>query len=216
MEKREIKVILLSAAALCLAAAAFAGPVAATQAPAASPAVAAPTAPATPTATAAPTAATPPAAAIADHSDAEIIDLILAVDANEVAAATAAEKEKIGKEAMEYAKMLKKQHAKDSGKLTKLSKKIKIAPAACPASDELRAKGAKEIETLSGKDGADFEGAYIDAMVAGHTEALALFDEHLLKEADNEELKKQLSDTRKHIADHLEHGKRLQGARVSR
>jgi putative membrane protein len=139
------------------------------------------------------------------------------VDENEINAALAAEKEKMGKNAAKFAKMLLKQHRDDSTKVSKLAKKenIEISQTAAKA-QELRSKGASDLAALSAKDSLEFEQGYIGAMVQGHTEALALFDEHLLKDATNPKLKKQLSDTRKHVAHHLEEAKRLQGDRASR
>lgn len=153
----------------------------------------------------------------AKYSDGEIAAAVLAVDENEINAALAAEKEKIGKDAAKFAKMLLKQHREDSNKVSKLAKKEKIEISQTAAkAQELRTKGASDLQALSAKDSLEFEQGYISAMIQGHTEALALFDEHLIKDATNPKLKKQLSDTRKHVAHHLEEAKRLQSDRASR
>jgi len=118
---------------------------------------------------------------------------------------------------MRFAKMLLKQHREDSTKVSKLAKKLNITPAETAAKvQQLRDKGAAELQAMAPKDSLEFEQAYITAMVQGHTEALALFDEHLVKDASNPKLKKAMEDARKHVDDHLEHAKRLQGARASR
>jgi putative membrane protein len=151
------------------------------------------------------------------YSDDEIAALDLCIDDNEIKAAQAAEKKKMGKEAMRLAKMLLKQHREDSTKISKLAKKINITPAETAAKvQQLRDKGAADLQAMAAKDSMEFEQAYIAAMVQGHTEALALFDEHLVKDATNPKLKKAMEEARKHVDEHLEHAKRLQGARVSR
>jgi putative membrane protein len=169
------------------------------------------------------TSATEPGAAAsgsamaAKYTDAEIVATVLAVDENEIKAAEAAEKKKMSKDASKFAKMLLKQHREDSSKVSKLAKKENIAPATnATKAQELRDKGASELQTLSAKDSSEFEQGYVSAMVQGHTEALALLDDHLIKDAENKKLKKQLEETRKHVAHHLEEAKRLQGDRASR
>ena len=224
MQNRELKSMLATlVGSLCLTAAAYAasGPASGTSAttspgsagtpvqtgsdtPAGSPAAGA----ASPAAEAAPTA---------KYSDGEIVAAVLAVDENEILAAEAAGKKKIGKDAAKFAKMLLKQHRADSSKVSQLAQKEKIALAENAAkAQELRAKGAADLQSLSAKDSLEFEQGYIGAMVQGHTEALALLDEHLLKDAANKKLKKQLEETRKHVAHHLEEAKRLQSDRASR
>lgn len=153
----------------------------------------------------------------AKYSDAEIVALDLTIDDNEIKAAQTAEKKKIGKDAMKLAKMLLKQHREDSNKVSKLAKKENITPSETAAKvQELRDKGAADLQALAAKDSMEFEQGYVSAMVQGHTEALALFDEHLVKDASNSKLKKEMEEARKHVAHHLEEAKRLQGDRASR
>lgn len=153
----------------------------------------------------------------AKYSDAEIVALDLTIDDNEIKAAQTAEKKKIGKDAMKLAKMLLKQHREDSNKVSKLAKKENITPSETASKvQELRDKGAADLQTLAAKDSMEFEQGYISAMVQGHTEALALFDEHLVKDASSSKLKKEMEEARKHVAHHLEEAKRLQGDRASR
>jgi len=168
-------------------------------------------------ATAAGDTSAPGAAMSAKYSDGEIVAAVLAVDENEINAAQVAEKKKMGKHAEKFAKMLLKQHRDDSSKVSKLAKKEKIEISQTAAkAQELRTQGASDLQALSAKDSSEFEQGYIGAMVQGHTDALALLDEHLIKDATNPKLKQQLSDTRKHVAHHLEEAKRLQTDRASR
>jgi len=153
----------------------------------------------------------------AKYSDAEIVAVDLTIDENEIKAAETAEKKKMGKDAMKLAKMLLKQHREDSNKVSKLAKKQNITPSETAAkARELRDKGAADLQTLASKDSMEFEQGYVSAMVQGHTEALALFDDHLVKDATDSKLKKAMEEARKHVAHHLEEAKRLQGDRASR
>lgn len=58
-------------------------------------------------------------------------------------------------------------------------------------------------------DGKDFETGYLDAMIKGHTEASDMIDNQLMKTAKNDALKKHLTETRGHVAGHLDQAKKL-------
>jgi putative membrane protein len=150
-------------------------------------------------------------------SDSDILAIMTAIDDNEIAAAGAAQKEKLGAKAKDYAKMLKKQHTANSDKTKKLSKKTGISPSTTnQTAMDLRAKGAGELATLVPLQGKEFEKAYIDAMVTGHTEALQVIDAQLLPAAKNDEVRAQVDEMRGHVSHHLEEGKRLQEVQASR
>jgi predicted outer membrane protein len=218
MESRSLKGMALAFAAFAGLAAvahaasqpasASAAPAAQGQAQAASPGTAAPgtAAPATP-------AAAPDLSVL---SDADILGLNLAIDTNEIEAAKGAEKKKMGKEAMSYAKMLRKEHAKDADKTLKLGTTLGMAPSMPAVAVDLRAKGTADWATIASLEGAAFEKAYIDAMVNGHTEALQLIDSRMVPNAKDARLKQHLTELRSHVASHLEQGKRLQGAQAAK
>lgn len=149
-------------------------------------------------------------------NDAQILGVVVAVDENEVAAAGKAEKMKMGSEAMAYAKMLREEHKADADKTKKLGKEIGAKPASSALAIQLKDNGKSELKAMSSKKGADFEKAYVDAMVNGHADVLKLIDETLIPDAQNEAVKKHLAEVRGHVAMHLEQGKRLQGAQASK
>ncbi|MEJ7672886.1 MAG: DUF4142 domain-containing protein [Chitinophagaceae bacterium] len=88
---------------------------------------------------------------------------------------------------------------------------IKVTPSITKAVDAVMKKGAGELAILIPMDGKDFETGYLDAMIKGHTEALDMIDNKLLKTAKNDALKAHLTETRGHIAMHLEQAKKLKG-----
>ncbi|HKP96692.1 MAG TPA: DUF4142 domain-containing protein [Fibrobacteria bacterium] len=152
----------------------------------------------------------------ARFTEAEILGVVLAVDDNEIAAASKAEKKQLSADARSYANMLHKQHAENADQTRKLGKQLGLKPVGTPTADQLRAQGKAELKALSAMQGKDFEKAYIDAMVQGHTDALQLIDAQLIPSAQSEALQKHLAATRDHVAAHLEQGKRLQEAQASR
>lgn len=155
------------------------------------------------------------AAAADKGGDAEIMALVIAVDENEVHAASAAEQKKISGPVLDYARMLHTSHGKNMQDTVNVGKKLGITPVETAAVEQLHNKGAAQLAKVVPLNGDEFNRAFLAMMVAGHTEALQMLD-NSLKTAQNEELKKHLTDTRQEVAQHLEQAKQLQGnARVA-
>ena len=142
-------------------------------------------------------------------SDAEVLGFVFAIDQNEVLAAAQAETKRVSPQVMEYAKMLHREHGTNQVATLKLGQQSGATPALTPAVDGLLVKGAGELAELVPLDGDEFGAAYVSAMVKGHTEALAMIDQFLQTAADAA-LKQHLTETRRHVADHLEKAKALQ------
>lgn len=146
-------------------------------------------------------------------TDAEVLSFVIAIDMNEILAAAEAQKKKIGQAVMNYAKMLHQEHGNNAVKTMKLGQSINTTPADTKAVDALKVKGAGELAMLIPLDGKEFETAYLDAMIKGHNEAIAMLDSKLLTTAKNDALKKHLTETRTHVAMHLEQAKKLKESR---
>jgi len=146
-----------------------------------------------------------------EGTDAEVLAFVNAVNVNEILAASEAQKKKIGQPVMDYAKMLHTEHGANMAKTAQLGQSINVTPSITKAVDAVMKKGAAELATLVPMDGKDFETAYIDAMIKGHTEVLAMINNQLMKTAKNDALKSHLTETRGHVAMHLEQAKKLKG-----
>ncbi len=144
-----------------------------------------------------------------EGTDAEVLGFVFAVDINEILAAEQAETKKISQPVMDYARMLHTEHGANADKTLKLGKAINVTPSDTKAVDALNVKGAGELATLVPLDGKDFETAYLDAMIKGHTEVLDMIDNQLMKTAKNDALKAHLTETRGHVAMHLDQAKKL-------
>jgi putative membrane protein len=92
----------------------------------------------------------------------------------------------------------------------KLGIKIDVTPMDTEKTNALRKKGAGELAMIAPLRGEEFGDKYVEAMVKGHGEVLALIDDELLPSTQNEAVKKHLSETREHVAMHLEKGRALQ------
>lgn len=151
----------------------------------------------------------------ARFSDGRILAIVTAVDQHEIDAAEKALKKKPGAEVRDYARMLKKEHSANLAKSKKLAKTLDLKAEKSAIADSLKAKGESQGKSLASLKGAEYEKAFIGAMVAGHAEMLEMIDTQLIPNARNDSLKSHLTEARGHIASHLELGKRLQGANAS-
>jgi predicted outer membrane protein len=146
-----------------------------------------------------------------EGTDSEVLSFVVAVDVNEILAASAAQKKNIGQPVMDYAKMLHTAHGENMAKTIKLGQTINVTPSDTKAVDALKQKGAGELAMIVPLDGEEFEKAYLDAMIKGHEEVISMIDSKLLTTAKNDALKAHLTETRGHVAMHLDQAKKLKG-----
>lgn len=164
---------------------------------------------AAPAATAAsepPAAAETPAAVTASATDDSLaLGLLAALNEHEIAAAQQAESKKVSAPVLAYAQMMIKQHGENLAQTKALG-----TLASTPEVQAMKDKGKSDLDALGQKNGKEYEAAYIDAMVDGHTEALGLIDGRLLSLASTGPVKDHLLATRGHVVAHLEEAKKLQ------
>lgn len=158
----------------------------------------------------APSVSEPPAAAETPTTnnatdDSLALGLLAALNEHEIAAAQQAEGKKVSAPVLAYAQMMEKQHGDNLAKTKTLG-----SLASTPEVQAMKEKGKSDLDALGQKTGKDYETAYVDAMVAGHTEALGLIDGRLLSLASAGPVKDHLIATRGHVVMHLEEAKKLQ------
>lgn len=144
--------------------------------------------------------------------------MVMAVDQHEIAAAEQAQTKQLSGDAAEYAETLLEDHTRNleaTRGLMGLEGEPGTADGDVPGADhdmvaQMREKHASERERLGQLDGEEYERAWIDAMVAGHTEALEMLDNQLIPSANNDnDLSSHLQNTRQAIARHLETAQQL-------
>jgi predicted outer membrane protein len=140
----------------------------------------------------------------AGGTDAEVLAFLIAMDDNVVLAATAAHKKKLGGDVATLAQRLHEAHGKAQAATMALGKAMKTTPVDTRAVDDLRVRGAGELASLVPLSGAEFERAFVGAMVKSHAEALQMIDGQLLPLAQHKKLTKHLTAVRKDVAEHLE------------
>ena len=150
-------------------------------------------------------AAAPPAGG----GDAEAIAALMAVNDHEIKAAALAKSKQVGKDVMDYAQMMDKEHGANQQQTEQLTRSTGLQPAETDKVKAMKTKTAAERDALAAKSGADFEAAYIDAMVKDHAEVLARIDGELLPAATDPAVQAHLKTTREHVAMHLEAARKL-------
>jgi putative membrane protein len=141
---------------------------------------------------------TPEGAARASSGDDIALGLLGAVDKNEIAAAKQAQDKQVTGAVLEYAKMMEKAHTENLEKTKALG-----TLAETPDVKQLDSEGEQELMTLGQKSGKDYAAAYIDAMIAGHKDALSLIDSQMMSAASTDPVKQHLTETRTHVEQHL-------------
>lgn len=152
----------------------------------------------------------PPATApVANSADGDVtaLSLLSTINQHEIDVAQQAVGKGVKGAVAEYAAMMEKDHSDNQAKTLRL-----VTPVDTPDADRMKGDGEKELQALAQQSGTAYEKAYIQAMVAGHEKALAAIDEKMLPTATSEPAKNHLTETRAHVAHHLERAKAIQAA----
>jgi|SRR5579872_6358643 len=133
---------------------------------------------------------------------------VAAVDKNETLIAVVALNKKLSQDINDFANMMIDQHGSNLTQI--LSMMNDTQPLTGGDSDKMTANGKKALMKLGAMNGDAFATAYVNAMVNGHEAVLKLIDDQLMKTATSPEVKQFLTNTRKTVAIHLAHAKKLQ------
>ena len=108
-----------------------------------------------------------------------------------------------------FAAMMVKHHGEAQKKEEALAKKAKMTPSESPVSTDLAKENESTAAMLKPLKGAEFDKAYMQAMVKGHEAALETVDKKLIAAAQNPELKAALTGFKPTIESHLAEAKEI-------
>lgn len=143
-------------------------------------------------------------------TDAEIVAVTSSANNGEIDMANLAAKSATNADVKNFAAMMITQHKDMETKGKALAAKAKITPADNDASNSLKSDVQSTISSLKTQKGKDFDKAYMEAQVKAHRDVLNLFDNKLLPNAQNGDLKTLLTDGRSHVAAHLAKAEEIQ------
>lgn len=144
--------------------------------------------------------------ATAAPSERAALGVLNAINDHEIAAGKQALAKGVQGEIATYAQMMIDQHGENRTRTSALG-----ADAAGADARAQQQKGEAELAKLDALSGDAYAKAYVDAMVKGHTEALAALDGALIPAATTQAVRDHLASTRGHVAEHLERAKALAG-----
>jgi putative membrane protein len=145
-------------------------------------------------------------------SDAEILGVIQAVNQAEIDSGNMADTTSSNSDVKSFARLMLKEHYKAYAALKDLSVTQKITPQNNWLSDKVKADEEKHLESLDRQQGILFDLDYASHEVEFHEKMLRLWDEKLIPQAQNEELKRLLADVRSAVERHLEEAKKLKAS----
>jgi putative membrane protein len=139
--------------------------------------------------------------------DPVVLGMLGAINQHEIDAAKQAESKKVSAPVMAYAKKMVAEHGENLAKTKSLGAMSNNADI-----QKMKMTQKNHLAEMGKKSGKAYEATYVDAMVSGHTEVLETIDTKLMPMATSDVVKKHLTDTRVHVAMHLEEAKTLQAA----
>jgi len=138
-------------------------------------------------------------------SEQAALGVLNAINEHEIAAGKQALAKGVSGPVAAYAQLMIDQHGENRAKTSALGADAGAADAAAQ-----RDQGEQELKALDARSGDAYAKAYVDAMVKGHTGALATLDTRLIPAATTPAVKDHLAATRAHVAQHLERARALQ------
>jgi putative membrane protein len=155
----------------------------------------------------------PAAHAVAQQiTDAQIAAIVVTANQVDIDAGMLAESKATSADVKDFAKQMVTDHTGVNKQATDLATRLNLKPENNPTSESLKSEGDKNVKSLKGLKGAEFDKAYIDHEVAYHQQVLDALDKTLIPNAKNEELKTLLVKVRPAFEAHLAHAKQVQNA----
>jgi putative membrane protein len=147
-----------------------------------------------------------------NYTESDIAAILAALNNAEIEAGKLAQKKAKDARVKRFAAMMVSQHQSANTKQNDTLKKLGLTASENSASRDLTSEGASDIESLKSQSGADFDKAYMDAMVRGHQKALTMLDDKLIPAAKSPEMKAQLQSVRGTVDAHLREAADIQKA----
>ena len=145
-------------------------------------------------------------------NDAQIASIVVTANQVDIDAGKVAVARSTNAEVKAFGQQMIEAHTGVNTSAVELAGKLKVAPEDNPTSQALKTGGDKNVASLKGLKGAEFDRAYVAHEVAYHQQVLDAVDKTLIPGAKNAELKALLVKVRPAFVAHLEHAKHLQAS----
>lgn len=150
------------------------------------------------------------AAQAATLTDDEIVSVAATANIAEMNAGKLAKSNAYKEKVREFAELMVSDHRKMDAEMGKLAVRLKLNPTPSDISETLKADAEEVMENLKiAPKGPIFDKEYMAGQVVMHQQVLEIFDNELIPNAKNSELKRLLEQSRAKIESHLEHAMKL-------
>ena len=146
-------------------------------------------------------------AADATMNDGQIAGVASRIDQAEIDAGKLALAHAKSARVRQFAQHMVSAHSAVETKLTSMLKAQGLATSDSPVSDKLMSETQAQKQSLMGQSGVDFDRSYMNAQLQDHQTALDIFDNKLIAQAQNAQLKTALTDTRTKVVEHIQMAK---------
>ena len=160
----------------------------------------------------APEASSAASTTAAPMNDAEIVNLLMTVNTEEMNLAKLGKKQAQNKRVREFAAHMMNRHAKNNDEATKLRDREQIKLSETTPSNRVKIVTEESIELMKKMKGKDFDRAYMEVQVDLHQKTLEKLETSLIPNAQNMELKTMLQKTKGEVEQHLQMAQTLQSA----
>ena len=144
--------------------------------------------------------------------DKKILNIVHSANVGEIDAGKLAGSRARDERVKKFAAMMVEHHTDADKKGDDTAKQLKVELTPSPASQELDKSNATDAAKLKAAPAGDFDRAYIDAQVQGHTKVLSMIDSQLIPNAKAPAVQKLLRDVRPTVASHLDQAKSLKAS----
>jgi putative membrane protein len=158
---------------------------------------------------ASPSASVGSTADVSGLSDAQIAAVLQAINQGEIKQGVLATNRASASSVKRFASHMVTAHRTMLATETAILSRAQITPSPNAVSNQLKRDGRAQLSTLQSMRGRDFDRAYVDGQVRGHTEALEIID-RTLPTLRNPELKMDVLNARPRVEAHLREAERLQ------
>jgi putative membrane protein len=143
-------------------------------------------------------------------SDEDIVAIIAVANVNEINASKLAKSNAYQDKVRQFAEKMIKDHREMDQQAGKLAVKLRLNPTPTDLGESLKAQGTEVMEGLKiAPKGPIFDKEYMSTQVQMHEQVLNLFNNELIPNAKNEQLKALLQKSTKDIESHLQDARQL-------
>jgi putative membrane protein len=146
---------------------------------------------------------------ISARSDAQLAAVLQAVNQGEIQQGQAAATRASAVAVKRFASHMVAAHRTMLGHQTAILSRAQITPSDNAVSNQLKSDAHAQLASLQAMRGREFDRAYVDAQVSGHSQALELLD-RIIPNLRNSELKNDVESARPRVEEHLREAERLQ------